>query len=148
MNVLKYSHVQHIESTVTGRLAEDRDAFDAVRAAFPAGTLSGAPKIRAMEIIDDLEARPRGPYGGGLGYVSWQDDADFAIVIRTGTVEDLDESQRITVRAGAGIVADSDPAAEYEETESKMDGVLTALEYIEESSADDSPAGLAEEVGR
>jgi anthranilate synthase component 1 len=143
MNVLKYSHVQHIESTVTGRLAADHDAFDAVRAAFPAGTLSGAPKIRAMEIIDDLEARPRGLYGGGLGYVSWQGDADFAIVIRTGTVEDLAETQRVTVRAGAGIVADSDPAAEYEETESKMGGVLTAIERIEAP-----PADLAEEVGR
>jgi anthranilate synthase component 1 len=149
MNVLKYSHVQHIESTVTGQLADDHDAFDAVRAAFPAGTLSGAPKIRAMEIIDDLETQPRGPYGGGLGYVSWQDDADFAIVIRTGTVEDLDDTQRITVRAGAGIVADSDAAAEYQETESKMDGVLAALERIEGSPAGaDAADGLAEEVSR
>jgi anthranilate synthase component 1 len=130
MNVLKYSHVQHIESTVTGTLAADRDAFDAVRASFPAGTLSGAPKIRAMEIIDDLEASPRGPYGGGVGYVSWGDDADFAIVIRSATVEDGDE-QRITVQAGAGIVADSDPAAEFDETEQKMDGVLAALDRIE-----------------
>ncbi len=142
MNVLKYSHVQHIESTVTGTLDADDDAFDAVRAAFPAGTLSGAPKIRAMEIIDDLEDTPRGPYGGGLGYVSWQGDADFAIVIRTGTVEDLDAGgdhdapQRVTVRAGAGIVADSDPAAEYEETEKKMDGVLTALERIADTPVD------------
>jgi anthranilate synthase component 1 len=136
MNVLKYSHVQHIESTVTGTLAAEYDAFDAVRAAFPAGTLSGAPKIRAMEIIDELERTPRGPYGGGVGYVSWQDDADFAIVIRSATVEELgdgqvDESQRITVQAGAGIVADSDQTSEYEETEKKMDGVLTALEDIE-----------------
>ena len=139
MNVLKYSHVQHIESTVTGTLAAEYDAFDAVRAAFPAGTLSGAPKIRAMEIIDELERTPRGPYGGGVGYVSWQDDADFAIVIRSATVEELAdserdsaaESQRITVQAGAGIVADSDPTSEYEETEKKMDGVLTALEAIE-----------------
>ena len=149
MNVLKYSHVQHIESTVTGTLAPEYDAFDAVRASFPAGTLSGAPKIRAMEIIDELETRPRGPYGGGVGYVSWQDDTDFAIVIRTATVEQLDDaivadgrqpdsthpaadaSERITVQAGAGIVADSDPATEYEETEKKMNGVLAALERIE-----------------
>ena len=136
MNVLKYSHVQHIESTVTGTLSGAYDAFDAVRAAFPAGTLSGAPKIRAMEIIDELERTPRGPYGGGVGYVSWQGDADFAIVIRSATVEELDgaetaEAQRITVQAGAGIVADSDPTSEYEETETKMDGVLTALERIE-----------------
>jgi len=148
MNVLKYSHVQHIESTVTGTLDPDCDAFDAVRAAFPAGTLSGAPKIRAMEIIDDLEGTPRGPYGGGLGYVSWQGDADFAIVIRTGTVEDLnageesaDAPQRVTVRAGAGIVADSDPAAEYEESEKKMDGVLTALERIADVPVDPAVEG-------
>jgi len=150
MNVLKYSHVQHIESTVTGRLAAADDAFDATRAAFPAGTLSGAPKIRAMEIIDDLERAPRGLYGGGVGYYSWTGDADFAIVIRTATVEhgavggDSDRpnagADRITVQAGAGIVADSDPAAEYEETEQKMDGVLTALRQIE--------ASRAPEVGR
>ncbi|WP_254863654.1 anthranilate synthase component I [Halovivax gelatinilyticus] len=147
MNVLKYSHVQHIESTVTGRLAADADgseprlvdgtaesydAFDATRAAFPAGTLAGAPKIRAMELIDELETTPRGLYGGGVGYFSWTGDTDFAIVIRTATVERLPEgSDRITVRAGAGLVADSDPTAEYEETEKKMDGVLAALERIE-----------------
>jgi len=148
MNVLKYSHVQHIESTVTGSLSADHDAFDAVRATFPAGTLSGAPKIRAMEIIDDLEPDPRGHYGGGVGYISWQGDADFAIVIRSATVEALDPSegptdapQRITVQAGAGIVADSQPAAEYEETEKKMDGVLDALDRIET----ESPAGSASE---
>ncbi|WP_205596823.1 anthranilate synthase component I [Halostella salina] len=139
MNVLKYSHVQHIESTVTGTLADDADCFDATRASFPAGTLSGAPKIRAMEIIDDLEPEPRGPYGGGVGYYSWTGDADFAIVIRTATVEDdapLPDgdgaADRVTVQAGAGIVADSDPAAEYEETEKKMGGVLDALAAIED----------------
>ena len=151
MNVLKYSHVQHIESTVTGTLSADCDAFDAVRASFPAGTLSGAPKIRAMEIIDDLERAPRGPYGGGVGYVSWGDDADFAIVIRSATVEELAETdgegegagecQRVTVQAGAGIVADSDPAAEYDETEQKMDGVLAALERIEREGDAGSVAG-------
>ena len=162
MNVLKYSHVQHIESTVTGDLADGADAFDATRAAFPAGTLSGAPKIRAMEIIDDLEARPRGLYGGGVGYYSWSGDADFAIVIRTATIEDgatrsgTDDRDRITVRAGAGLVADSDPTAEYEETEKKMGGVLAALEAIEESAdvADVDEQGDADvlestpEVGR
>jgi anthranilate synthase component 1 len=143
MNVLKYSHVQHIESTVTGELRADRDAFDAVRAAFPAGTLSGAPKIRAMEIIDALEGEPRGLYGGGVGYFSWAGDADLAIVIRTATIERgvhsngvepvgvEGEVDRITVRAGAGIVADSDPASEYAETERKTDGVLAALRRIE-----------------
>jgi anthranilate synthase component 1 len=139
MNVLKYSHVQHIESTVTAELAADADAFDATLAAFPAGTLAGAPKIRAMELIDDLEATPRGVYGGGVGYYSWGGDADFAIVIRTATVErgvgDAGED-RVTVRAGAGIVADSDPAAEFEETEAKMDGVLEAIERIEVPAGD------------
>ena len=142
MNVLKYSHVQHIESTVTGQLATGDDpgaggerappfdAFDATRATFPAGTLTGAPKVRAMEIIDQLERDPRGVYGGGVGYYSWNGDAEFAIVIRTATVE-AGDPDRITVQAGAGIVADSDPASEYEETEQKMGGVLDAIERIE-----------------
>ena len=148
MNVLKYSHVQHIESTVTGTLAADSDAFDAVRATFPAGTLSGAPKVRAMEIIDDLELSPRGVYGGGVGYFSWTGDADFAIVIRSATVEhgvepapsavdDVDALDRVTVQAGAGIVADSVPEREYEETEKKMGGVLDAVETIRESLVSD-----------
>ena len=123
MEVIKYSHVQHIESTVSGQLAPREDAFDAVRATFPAGTLTGAPKLRAMEIIHALEAAPRGVYGGGVGYWSWSGDADFAIVIRTATAED----GRVTVRAGAGIVADSDPAAEFAETDQKMEGVISAL---------------------
>ncbi|MFB6113589.1 MAG: anthranilate synthase component I [Halodesulfurarchaeum sp.] len=138
MSVLKYSHVQHIESTVTGTLRPDSDAFDAIRASFPAGTLSGAPKIRAMEYIHDLETRPRGVYGGGVGYVSWSGDAEFAIVIRTATIEhgevnDDDSTTRdvLRVRAGAGIVADSEPAAEFDETESKMDGTLAALDRLE-----------------
>ena len=146
MSVLKYSHVQHIESTVTARVADEYDAFDAARATFPAGTLTGAPKVRAMEIIDDLEAAPRGVYGGGVGYFSWSGDADFAIVIRTATIEhggadgdgvdgDLNGASAsddlITVQAGAGLVADSDPTSEYEETEQKMDGVLTAIERLE-----------------
>ena len=145
MNVLKYSHVQHIESTVTGALAADADAFDATRASFPAGTLSGAPKVRAMEIIDALEAKPRGLYGGGVGYYSWTGDADFAIVIRTATVEEGDRD-RITVQAGAGLVADSDPEAEYEETEKKMGGVLAALEEIEQSADEGGDDGATDTV--
>jgi anthranilate synthase component I, archaeal clade len=157
MSVLKYSHVQHIESTVTGELADEDDAFDATRATFPAGTLTGAPKVRAMEIIDDLEAAPRGVYGGGVGYFSWSGDADFAIVIRTATIEhsgagddgagnDSGDAKihganagddLITVQAGAGLVADSDPASEYKETEQKMDGVLTAIEQLEARSEDE-----------
>ncbi|WP_066417518.1 anthranilate synthase component I [Halorubrum aethiopicum] len=154
MNVLKYSHVQHIESTVTGTLAADCDPFDATRAAFPAGTLTGAPKVRAMEVIDDLETTPREAYGGGVGYYSWTGDADFAIVIRTATIrEGIDAdagsgageggtTDEITVRAGAGLVADSDPTAEYEETERKMEGVLAAIDRVRE----DEPA--LEGVGR
>jgi anthranilate synthase component 1 len=150
MNVLKYSHVQHIESTVTGTLATAPDpgaggertppfdAFDATRATFPAGTLTGAPKVRAMEIIDRLERDPRGVYGGGVGYYSWSGDAEFAIVIRTATVEHGDED-RITVQAGAGIVADSDPASEYAETEQKMGGVLDALDRIESTGTEREP---------
>jgi anthranilate synthase component 1 len=146
MNVLKYSHVQHIESTVTGTMAADADAFDATRATFPAGTLTGAPKVRAMEIIADLETTPREAYGGGVGYYSWTGDADFAIVIRTATIDEspADASgpgeTAVTVRAGAGLVADSDPAAEYEETEQKMDGVLTAIDRIREGVDGDGDA--------
>ncbi len=145
MNVLKYSHVQHVESTVTGTLADDRDAFDAIRATFPAGTLSGAPKIRAMEIVDALEPTPRGVYGGGVGYVTWNGDADLAIVIRSATIESGENDEaarnrdRITVRAGAGIVADSVPEREYEETEHKMAGVLDALERIEKEPTISDP---------
>ena len=156
MNVLKYSHVQHIESTVTGRLAADADAFDATRATFPRGTLTGAPKVRAMEIVDRLEQSPRGVYGGGVGYYSWTGDADLAIVIRTATVEHglaADETRvpteavrgegpvdELTARAGAGIVADSDPAAEYEETEQKLGGLLDAVERVErDPTASDDP---------
>jgi anthranilate synthase component 1 len=134
MRVLKYSHVQHIESTVTGTLGSDADVFDAIRASFPAGTLSGAPKVRAMEYVRELESEPRGVYGGGVGYVSWTGDAEFAIAIRSATVErgsgqaGNDGDDTVRVRAGAGVVADSDPTAEYEETESKMRGVLDAVE--------------------
>ena len=140
MNVLKYSHVQHIESTVTGTLAADADAFDATRATFPAGTLTGAPKVRAMEIIDDLETTPREAHGGGVGYYSWTGDADFAIVIRTATLDESGDESVVGVRAGAGLVADSDPAAEYEETEQKMDGVLTAIDRIRAGEARDCDA--------
>jgi anthranilate synthase component 1 len=123
MSVIKYSHVQHIESTVSGDMRDDCDQFDATRAIFPAGTLSGAPKIRAMEIIDDLEPESRGIYGGGVGYYSWNGDADFAIVIRTVLIK----NNTAYVQAGAGIVADSDPAYEYQETERKMAAMIKAI---------------------
>ncbi|MFB6270777.1 MAG: chorismate-binding protein, partial [Halobacterium sp.] len=149
MRVLKYSHVQHIESTVTGTLADDTDAFDAARASFPAGTLSGAPKVRAMEHIHDLEASPRGIYGGGVGYFSWTGDAEFAITIRSATVDHSGSEDTLRVRAGAGIVADSDPAAEYDETEAKMDGVLAAVDRIrEDADADDRDDAETPEVGQ
>ncbi|MFQ6063330.1 MAG: anthranilate synthase component I, partial [Methanosarcinales archaeon] len=123
MSVLKYSHVQHIESTVSGILRDECDCYDATRAIFPAGTLSGAPKIRAMEIIDALEKSARGIYGGGVGYYSWNGDADFAIVIRTVIIK----GNKAYVQAGAGIVADSDPSREYYETEKKMAAMIKAL---------------------
>ncbi len=123
MSVVKYSHVQHIESTVSGKLRDECDQFDATRAIFPAGTLSGAPKIRAMEIIDDLEPNARGIYGGGVGYYSWNGDADFAIVIRTVLIK----NNTAYVQAGAGIVADSDPTYEYMETERKMVAMIKAI---------------------
>ncbi|WMW24066.1 anthranilate synthase component I [Methanolobus sediminis] len=123
MSVVKYSHLQHIESTVSGELRDECDQFDATRAIFPAGTLSGAPKIRAMEIIDDLEPESRGIYGGGVGYYSWNGDADFAIVIRTVLIK----NNTAYVQAGAGIVADSDPTYEYKETERKMAAMIKAI---------------------
>jgi len=123
MSVLKYSHVQHIETTVCGELREECDQFDAARAVFPAGTLSGAPKLRAIEIIDDLESEPRGIYGGGIGYFSVEGSADFAIAIRSIVLQ-----QGVAlVQAGAGIVADSDPRRELLETERKMGAMKRAL---------------------
>jgi anthranilate synthase component 1 len=123
MSVLKYSHVQHIETTVSGDLREECDQFDAARSVFPAGTLSGAPKLRAMEIIDDLEGAPRGIYGGGIGYFSIDGSSDFAIAIRSVLVKDGVAS----VQAGAGIVADSNPEKEFLETERKMAAMKRAL---------------------
>jgi len=126
MSVLKYSHVQHLESTVTGILKDECNMFDAVRAIFPAGTVSGAPKIRAMEIIDELEKDARGIYAGGLGYFSFNGDADFAIVIRTI----VKEANKLHIQAGAGIVADSVPENEYYEAEKKMGAMLRAIETL------------------
>ena len=125
MDVLKYSHVMHIESEVTGVLEEGRDVFDAISACFPAGTLTGAPKIRAIELIDEIERSKRGIYGGAVGYFSR--DADFAIAIRMAEID----GDRVTVRAGAGIVADSVPEKEFYETERKMGAVLEALRVVE-----------------
>ncbi|MDT0265032.1 anthranilate synthase component I [Streptomyces sp. DSM 44915] len=123
MSVERYSHVMHIVSTVTGQLAADRTAFDALTACFPAGTLSGAPKPRAMEIIEELEPTRRGVYGGCVGYLDFAGDADTAIAIRTAVLRD----GVAYVQAGAGVVADSDPAAEDTECANKAAAVLRAV---------------------
>jgi anthranilate synthase component 1 len=124
MRIERYSHVAHIMSSVVGELAEGKDALDALVATFPAGTLSGAPKIRAMEIIDELEPVRRGVYGGTLGYFDLRGNADFCIAIRTLLLED----GRATVQSGAGIVADSDPESELQETEAKAGAMMEALQ--------------------
>jgi anthranilate synthase component 1 len=123
MTVRRYSHVMHLESTVTGQLKAGTTAFDALTAAFPAGTLSGAPKPRAMEIIDKLEVTRRGVYGGVVGYLDFAGDADTAIAIRTAVLR----GGTAYVQAGAGIVADSDPAAEDAECRTKAAAVLNAI---------------------
>ena len=123
----RYSHVMHIVSTVVGELREDQTAFDALAATFPAGTLSGAPKVRAMEIIEELEPIRRGLYGGTVGYFGFGGDLDMAIAIRTALLR----NGRAYVQAGAGIVADSDPASEEQETRSKAAAVLAAIAAAE-----------------
>jgi anthranilate synthase component 1 len=124
MEIERYSHVMHIVSEVTGRVPATTPPLEVLRAAFPAGTLSGAPKVRAMQIIRELEASPRGIYGGAIGYVSERSNLDFAIAIRTAVCKD----DRFDVTAGAGIVEGSDPTSEAEETRSKARGVLCAIE--------------------
>ncbi len=127
-NIERYSHVMHIVSHVEGTLRPELSAFDLVRATFPAGTVSGAPKVRAMEIIADLEPEARGPYAGAIGYFSFDGNMDTCIAIRTL----VGHGQTVSVQAGAGIVADSDPAKEYEETLNKARAVLKAVEMAEE----------------
>ncbi|MHB1317171.1 MAG: anthranilate synthase component I [Anaerolineae bacterium] len=127
MAVERYSHVMHIVSTVEGQLAEGRDALDALQAAFPAGTLSGAPKVRAMEIIDELEPERRGPYGGAVGYLGYSGNLDTCITIRTFVIK----GQDLYLQSGGGVVADSDPETEYQETENKLRALTRALELAE-----------------
>ncbi|MDF1515117.1 MAG: anthranilate synthase component I [Anaerolineae bacterium] len=122
-----YSHVIHIVSQVQGKLRQDLDAFDLLRATFPAGTLSGAPKIRAMEIIDELEVVRRGPYGGAVGYFGFNGNMDTCITIRTMVMQ----GDRVYLQAGAGIVADSDPATEYKETLHKAGALSAAIRMAE-----------------
>jgi len=128
MIVEKYSHVLHLVSGVTARLRSGKTAFDVLRAAFPAGTVTGAPKVRAMEIIAELERYDRGPYAGAVGYLSFSGNLDTCITIRTILVKD----RRAYVQAGAGIVADSQPAREYQETLNKAKGMLKAIELAEQ----------------
>jgi anthranilate synthase component 1 len=123
MSVLRYSHVMHLGSTVRGELREDLSAFDALMSVLPAGTLSGAPKIRAMEIIDELEPTMRGPYGGAIGFISFNGSMDSCITIRTILFKD----SSAYFQAGCGIVADSVPETEYEETQIKAGALLKAL---------------------
>ncbi|MEE8282403.1 MAG: anthranilate synthase component I [candidate division NC10 bacterium] len=127
MVIERYSHVMHIVSNVRGRLQEGQDSFDLLRATFPAGTVSGAPKIRAMEIIEELEPVKRGPYAGAIGYVSFSGNMDTCIAIRTI----LFAKERAWIQVGAGIVADSDPEREYQETLSKAAAMLRAIELAE-----------------
>jgi anthranilate synthase component 1 len=127
MSIEKYSHVQHIVSSVEGELLDNMNNMDVLRATFPAGTLSGAPKIRAMEIIDEMEIVKRGVYGGAVGYLSFSGDMDVAIAIRTGVIR----NGVLHSQAGAGVVADSDPTAEWKETEAKARAVLMAADLVQ-----------------
>jgi anthranilate synthase component 1 len=127
MSIERYSHVMHICSTVSGRLQPGKTSFDAMRACLPAGTLSGAPKVRAMEIIDELEPHRRGPYGGAVGYADFSGNMDTCIALRTMVLL----GQTAYMQAGAGIVADSVPESEYQETMNKAMGLLRAIELAE-----------------
>ncbi|MFC1882260.1 anthranilate synthase component I family protein [Thermodesulfobacteriota bacterium] len=127
MLVERYSHVMHLVSNITCDLRPEVDAWDLLAATFPAGTLSGAPKVRAMEIISEIEKAPRGPYGGAVGYISFCGNMDMAITIRTACVED----DRLIIRAGAGIVADSDPEKERLETVNKAKAIQKALQLLQ-----------------
>jgi anthranilate synthase component 1 len=127
MNVERYSHVMHITSNVTGRLSPGKTAFDALRAGLPAGTVSGAPKVRAMQIIDEMEPQRRGPYAGAVGYIDFTGNMDTCIALRTLVIK----GKTADVQAGGGVVYDSVPSDEYEETVNKARGLLKAIEIAE-----------------
>jgi anthranilate synthase component 1 len=131
MVIERYSHVMHITSNVTGQLAEGKTAFDALRACLPAGTVSGAPKVRAMQVIDELEPHRRGPYAGAVGYIDYGGNMDTCIALRTLVVQ----GKKAYIQAGAGIVADSVPGSEYQETLNKARGLLKAIEITERRTA-------------
>ena len=127
MKIEKYSHVMHLVSNVVGKIKKGLTSIDVLKATFPAGTLSGAPKIRAMEIIDELEPDRRGVYGGAVGYLSWTGNMDVAIAIRTAVIQ----GKNLTVRAGGGIVYDSDPESEYQESLNKAMSIMKAIEEMD-----------------
>ncbi len=127
-SIEKFSHVMHIGSTVKGEIRDDKDALDAIEAVLPAGTLSGAPKIRACELISELEKGKRGVYGGDIGYIDFTGNMDTCIAIRII----YKKGSKVFVRSGAGIVADSDPDKEYEECLNKAKAALSALKSSEE----------------
>jgi anthranilate synthase component 1 len=126
MVVERYSHVMHITSNVVGQVKQDMSAVDVLKATLPAGTLSGAPKIRAMEIIDELEPVKRNIYGGAVGYIGWNGNMDMAIAIRTAVIKD----NQLHVQAGGGVVADSVPELEWEETMNKARAVMRAASMV------------------
>ena len=144
MTVERYSHVMHLVSNITADLEPRYDAFDLFPAAFPAGTLSGAPKIRAMEIIAALEDTPRGPYGGAVGYFSFDGNMDFCICIRTAVAE----HGRLTLRAGGGIVADSEPEYEYRETVNKAGALARSIELLQRVQEQEDLADSRQTLGR
>ena len=144
MTVERYSHIMHLTSQVTGQLAEGSGPIDVLRATLPAGTLSGAPKVRAMEIIDDLEPTKRGIYGGVVGYLDFSGNLDTAIAIRTMVVS---PDGRASVQAGAGIVADSDPAKEDEECAHKAAALLAAVAAARRMAAGPRRAGRSGDAG-
>jgi len=135
MIIERYSHVMHIVSNVVGELGPGKTAWDLLRACFPAGTVSGAPKIRAMEILHNLEACRRGPYSGAYGYYDFEGQLNTAIAIRTMVVRPQPQGgHQVSVQAGAGLVADSDPETEYEETLNKARGLLEAIRCLVQDS--------------
>jgi anthranilate synthase component 1 len=139
MTIERYSHVMHITSNVSGQLATGKTAFDALRACLPAGTVSGAPKVRAMQIIDELEPHRRGPYAGAVGYVDFRGNMDTCIALRTMVIQGV----MAYIQAGAGIVADSVPQSEYQETLNKARGLLKAIEITERRAAEAKNVGRA-----
>jgi anthranilate synthase component 1 len=151
MEIERYSHVMHISSTVTGVLRDGMDCWDALRAALPVGTISGAPKVRAMQIIDELEPVRRGPYGGGFGYVGLGGEMDIALALRTMVVPTaLRDGARWTyhLQAAGGIVADSQPEAEYQETVNKAAALARAIEVAESAFSQTEPTQGPTRAGR